>query len=85
MFDILLRIARHSASERTQITAISELLDRLIGKPQVTIDAVTTRVDVAGLYLAAMKRANAETQSANAHIVPNADTVEIKANKISEK
>jgi len=42
-----------------QIAATKEILDRLIGKPQVTIDAVTTKVDVAGLYLAAMKRANA--------------------------
>jgi hypothetical protein len=42
-----------------QIAATEEILDRLIGKPQVTIDAVTTKVDVAALYLNAMKRANA--------------------------
>jgi hypothetical protein len=72
-----------------QIAATKEILDRLIGKPQVTIDAVTTRVDVAALYLNAMKRANAglseaqvidaagatETTPANAHIVPSAPEV----------
>jgi hypothetical protein len=42
-----------------QIAATKEILDRLIGKPQVTIDAVTTKVDVAALYLRAMQRANA--------------------------
>ena len=41
-----------------QIAATKEILDRLIGKPQVTIDAVTTKVDVAALYLNAMKGAN---------------------------
>jgi hypothetical protein len=82
-----------------QIAATKEILDRLIGKPQVTIDAVTTKVDVAGLYLAAMKRANAGLSEAqvidaanaveivpnNSHVVPGADTQEIKANKINEK
>src|SRR5215471_8171780 len=58
LFERLYAIATTSSSERTQISAISELLDRLIGKPQVTIDAVTTKVDVAALYLNAMKRAN---------------------------
>jgi hypothetical protein len=63
LMEILLRIARYSTSERTQISAISELLDRLVGKPPVTIDAVTTRVDVAGLYLAAMKKCNSNVGS----------------------
>jgi hypothetical protein len=35
LMEILFYIARNSTSERTQISAISELLDRLIGKPQV--------------------------------------------------
>jgi hypothetical protein len=60
-----------SDNERTQISAISELLDRLIGKPQVTIDAVTTKVDVGALYLAAMKRANAEIVPGTSHILPS--------------
>ena len=69
-----------------QIAATKEILDRLIGKAQVTIEATTTKVDVAALYLNAMKRANAglseaqvidaasttETQPATSHIVPSA-------------
>jgi hypothetical protein len=84
LFDRLFRLTQ-SSNERTQIAAISGLLDRLIGKPQVTIEATTTRVDVAALYLRAMQRANAETQSATSHIVPSADTIEEKANNISDK
>jgi hypothetical protein len=34
------------------------LLDRLIGKQQISIDAVTAKVDVGAMYLAALKRAN---------------------------
>jgi hypothetical protein len=50
-----------------QIAATKEILDRLIGKPQVTIEATTTRVDVASMYLAAMRKFNNETmQRANA-------------------
>jgi hypothetical protein len=54
-----------------QIAATKEILDRLIGKPQVTIDAVTTKVDVAALYLRAMQRANSEIVPSNSHIVPS--------------
>jgi hypothetical protein len=61
-----------------QIAATKEIFDRLIGKPQVTIDAVTTKVDVAGLYLAAMKRANAEIVPSNSHIVPSEETTTIE-------
>ena len=44
----------------------------------MTIDAVTTKVDVAQLYLQAMRRANAE-------IVPSAPVLDEKANDIGEK
>ena len=70
LFDKLFALT-NSDNERTQIAAISELLDRLLGKPQVTIDAVTTKVDVAQLYLQAMRRANAEIVPSNAHVVPS--------------
>jgi hypothetical protein len=80
LMERLFWIATHSDSERTQISAISELLDRLVGKPQVTIDAVTTKVDVAGLYLAAMRRINSEAQSATSHIASSEQVVEGKAN-----
>jgi len=97
LFENLFRLAAPNNPPMVQIAATKEILDRLIGKPQVTIDAVTTKVDVAGLYLAAMKRINSETQSAdatakvvettppNSRVLPNQDVVEIKASNISEK
>jgi len=42
-----------------RIAATRELLDRLIGKPQISIDAVTTKVDVGALYLEALRRSQA--------------------------
>ena len=62
-----------------QIAAIRELLDRLLGKPQVTIEANTARLDISSMYLAALKRANAEMQSVNSHIASE-QVVEGKAN-----
>ena len=50
--------------------------NRLLGKPQVTIEATTTKVDVAALYLRAMQAVNAEMQPASG------DAVEEKANEI---
>jgi hypothetical protein len=70
----------NSDNERTQIAAISELLDRLIGRPQVTIDATHTTVSVGELYKAAMLRAN--SSRASSHIVPSEQVVEGKANEI---
>ena len=40
-----------------QIAATKEIHDRLVGKPQVTIEATHTSVSVAELYRAAMVRA----------------------------
>ena len=62
-----------SDSPHVRIAATRELLDRLIGKPQVTIDAVTTKVDVASLYLAAMKRANASAPVIDEQSDPRSD------------
>ena len=98
LFENLFRLAAPNNPPMVQIAATKELLDRLIGKPQVTIDAVTTRVDVAQLYLSAMKRANAglseaqvidaaseaEIQTANSHVVPSGDVLDEKANDISK-
>jgi hypothetical protein len=41
-----------------RLAAIRLALDHLIGKPQISIDAVTAKVDVGALYLEAVKRAN---------------------------
>jgi|SRR6516164_6901338 len=74
LFDRLFWIATHATSERVQIAAISELLDRLLGKPQVTIEATHTSVSVAELYKAAMLKAS------RANSVPSEQVVEEKAN-----
>jgi len=76
LFDRLFWIATHATSERVQIAAISELLDRLLGKPQVTIEATHTSVSVAELYKAAMLKAS------RANSVPSEQVVEGKANEI---
>ena len=75
LFDRLFWIATHATSERVQIAAISELLDRLLGKPQVTIEATHTSVSVAELYKAAMLKAS------RANSVPSEQMVEGKANE----
>jgi hypothetical protein len=48
----------NSENEMTRLAAIREILDRLLGKPAVFVDATNTRVDIGQLYLAALKRVN---------------------------
>jgi hypothetical protein len=52
----------HSRNEMTRLAAIRELLDRLLGKPAVFVDAVHTKLDVeqyvGQLYLDALRRLN---------------------------
>ena len=47
-----------SRNEATRLAAIKEILDRLLGKPAVFVDATHTKVDLGVLYLQALKRAN---------------------------
>jgi hypothetical protein len=68
-----------SDSPHVRIAATRELLDRIIGKSTISIDAVHTKVDVGALYLEAMKRAN------SAHVVPSAPVLDQKANEIGEE
>jgi hypothetical protein len=49
-----------SSNESTRLAAIREILDRLLGKPAVFVDAVHTKVDVGALYLQALKRARVD-------------------------
>jgi hypothetical protein len=56
-FEVLIDLTK-SKNENMKLRATAELLDRLIGKPQISIDAVTAKVDVGAMYLAALKRAN---------------------------
>ena len=74
LFENLFRLAAPNNSPMVQIAATKELLDRLIGKPQVTIEAVTTKVDVAALYLRAMQKANAEIIPGTSHVLPSEET-----------
>jgi hypothetical protein len=75
-FDRLVELAtNNSQPPMVQLAAIRLALDHLIGKPQISIDAVTTKVDIGAMYLAAMKRANAEIVPNTSHIVPSADAV----------
>ena len=55
--DSLIELSK-SPNETTRLAAIREILDRLLGKPAVFVDATHTRVDIGQLYLAALKRAN---------------------------
>ena len=55
----------HSQNEMMRLAAIRELLDRLLGKPAVFVDATHTRVDIGQLYLAALKRANGVIDGGN--------------------
>jgi hypothetical protein len=82
LMDRLFLLTGRNNPPMVQIAAIRELLDRLLGKPQVTVEATTARLDIGSMYLAAMKRANAEMQPVNSHIVPGGDAVEEKANEI---
>ena len=45
----------NSKNENVSLSATRELLDRLIGKPQQFIEAVTTKVDVGAMYLQALQ------------------------------
>jgi hypothetical protein len=59
-----------SKHEATQLAAIREILDRLLGKPAVFVDSTTTKIDIASLYLQALKHVN-EPKTVTSHVVPN--------------
>jgi hypothetical protein len=70
--DVLLELMR-SPNEATRLSAVREILDRLLGKPAVFVDATHTKVDIASLYLQALKQANAPKEVTQpSHIVPSA-------------
>ena len=56
-FEVLIDLTK-SKNENIRLRATAELLDRLIGRPQISIEATTARVDVGALYLQALQRAN---------------------------
>jgi hypothetical protein len=66
-----------SRHEATRLAAVKEILDRLLGKPAVFVDSTHTRVDIASLYLQALKQVNGAVVEAPAsstepsHILPS--------------
>jgi hypothetical protein len=54
-----------SSNEATRFAALREILDRLLGRPAVFVDAMHTKVDVGAMYLAALKRANGAIDDGN--------------------
>jgi hypothetical protein len=49
----------HSKNETIALQATRELLDRLIGKPAISVDTTHTRVDIGAMYLKALQQVNA--------------------------
>jgi hypothetical protein len=47
-----------SKSETVRLAAVHEIFDRLVGRPAMTIDSTTTKLDIGQLYLQAVKLAN---------------------------
>jgi hypothetical protein len=58
LFENLFRLAAPNNPPMVQIAATRELLDRLIGKSTISIDAVTTKFDFGAAYLESLKRVN---------------------------
>ena len=59
-----------------RLAAIREILDRLLGKPAVFVDATHMKVDVGQLYLAALKRANGVIDGGNSDVGAASDLTE---------
>jgi hypothetical protein len=57
-----------SSNESVRLAAIKECLDRLIGRSPIFVDSVTTKVDIASLYLQALQRSSAKTVDGSTHI-----------------
>jgi hypothetical protein len=55
--DRLIELSK-SPNESVALGALKDLLDRLLGKPAISVDTTHTRVDIAQLYLQALKQAN---------------------------
>jgi hypothetical protein len=58
-----------TGSESTKLAANRELLDRIVGRPQQVIEAVTAKFDIGQLYLNALRRVNS-------HVAPGASVID---------
>ena len=74
-FDNLIELTR-SKNESISLAACREILDRLIGKPQISIDAVTTKFSAGAEYLVVphregrRDRAGREPVRHHGHVAP---------------
>ena len=62
--ETLLALMR-SPNENTRLSACGEILDRVLGRAAIAIDATHTKVDIGQLYLSALKRANSSIDGGN--------------------
>ena len=70
IFDRLVEMAMDSSlPPAAQLGAIRLALDHLIGRPQISIDAVTTKFDFGAAYLQALRRVNSEVVEGQAGTV----------------
>jgi hypothetical protein len=54
-----------SSNDASRLAAICEMLDRLLGKPAVFVDATHTKVDLGALNLQALRRVNGVIDGGN--------------------
>jgi hypothetical protein len=64
LFESLFQLT-NSKNESIALQATREILDRLLGKPAISVDTTHTRVDIASLYLQALKEANRADSGGN--------------------
>ena len=70
IFDELMEMAMDSSlPPAAQLGAIRVALDHLIGRPQISIDAVTTKFDFGAAYLEALRRVNSRVVEGRADTV----------------
>ena len=62
--ETLLALMR-SPNESTRLSACREILDRVLGRAAIAIDATHTKLDIGQLYLDALKRANGVVDGGN--------------------
>ena len=73
IFDELMEMAMDSSlPPAAQLGAIRLALDHLIGRPQISIDAVTTKFDFGAAYIEALRRVNSEVVEGKAGTVGQA-------------
>jgi hypothetical protein len=77
--ETLLALMR-SPNESTRLSAVREILDRVLGRAAIAIDTTHTRVDVQAMYLQALKQANAPAQIDldHSHVLPTQETLGTK-------